>query len=420
MFKLKLIKISGLIIAAFFLLLAAYPVLAQNNKVYLYFFYGDGCPHCAKEEKILDKLEKDRPGVVIRRYEVWHNRDNAQLLSRLAKDLNFKVAGVPFLIIGDETVSGYYSDETTGAEIVAIVDDHIKNGCNDIVAPFLSGIKEDGTCVHGCDPGDAECVHNCGCDIATKKDIPERVNIPILGEVEIKNLSLPLLTFVIAAADGFNPCAMWVLLFLISLLLGMENKKRMWILGLAFIAVSGAVYFLFLSAWLNLFLFLGFVSWIRILIGLVALGSGGYHLYDYYQNRDGTCHVTAGEKRKKIFDKLRGIVAEKRFWLALSGIILLAAAVNLVELVCSAGLPAVYTQVIALAKLPAWQYYGYLLFYILIFMLDDLFIFFIAMFTLRMKAISSRYTRWANAVGGLIMLLIGLLLLFKPGWIMFG
>jgi len=103
-----------------------------------------------------------------------------------------------------------------------------------------------------------------------------------------------------------------------------------------------------------------------------------------------------------------------------SGFILLAAAVNLVELVCSAGLPAVYTQVIALAGLPSWQYYGYLLLYILIFMLDDLLIFFVAMFTLRMKAISSRYTRWSNAIGGIIMLIVGLLLLFKPGWIMFG
>jgi len=106
---------------------------------------------------------------------------------------------------------------------------------------------------------------------------------------------------------------MWVLLFLISLLLGMENKKRMWTLGIAFIAVSGAVYFLFLAAWLNLFLFLGFVTWIRAVVGLVALLSGGYHLYDYYRNRDGTCRVTDNEKRKKVFDKLRTIVMEKKF-----------------------------------------------------------------------------------------------------------
>jgi len=419
MLKLKSAKIISLTIGLF-LLSAVQPVLAQDHKVYLYFFYGDGCPHCAKEEKVLDKLEKDNPAVVIRRYEVWHNRENAQLLSRVAENLKLSVSGVPFLIIGDETVSGYYNDETTGAEILSIVDDHIKNGCNDIVAPFLSGAKEENECIHGCNTDDKECTHNCGCETATEKSLPDRVNIPILGEVQIKNLSLPLLTFVIAAADGFNPCAMWVLLFLISLLLGMENKKRMWALGLSFIAVSGAVYFLFLSAWLNLFLFLGFVSWIRILIGLVALASGGYHLYDYYQNRDGTCRVTSNEKRKKIFDKLRTIVVEKKFWLALSGIVLLAAAVNLVELVCSAGLPAVYTQVIALANLPAWQYYGYLLFYILVFMLDDVLIFFVAMFTLQMRALSSRYTRWSNVVGGLIMLLIGLLLLFRPGWIMFG
>ncbi|MFH0892170.1 MAG: thioredoxin family protein [Candidatus Falkowbacteria bacterium] len=422
MMKFKLKKAINLIIIGFFLLTAFNPVLAQDNKVYLYFFYGDGCPHCAKEEKLLDKLEEDNSNIIIKRYEVWKDRDNARLLSSIAKELNLTVSGVPFLIIGDETVSGYYNEETTGAEIKSIVFDHIKNGCNDIVAPLLNDLPgpDNGQCIHGCDPGDAECIHNCGCETDVKKEIPDRVNIPILGEVEVKNLSLPLLTFIIAAADGFNPCAMWVLLFLISLLLGMENKKRMWILGTVFIAVSGAVYFLFLAAWLNLFLFLGFVTWIRAVVGLIALLSGGYHLYDYYRHRDGTCRVTDNEKRKKVFDKLRTIVLEKKFVLALSGIILLAAAVNLVELVCSAGLPAVYTQVIALAGLPSWQYYGYLLLYILIFMLDDLLIFFIAMFTLRMKAISSRYTRWSNAIGGIIMLVIGLLLLFKPGWIMFG
>ena len=194
----------------------------------------------------------------------------------------------------------------------------------------------------------------------------------------------------------------------------------MWILGSAFIFSSGAVYFLFLSAWLNLFLFLGFIFWIRFLIGVVALGSGGYHLYDAYKNRDGGCHVTKSEKRRAIFKKLRALVVEKKFYIAILGIMLLAVAVNLVELVCSAGLPAVYTQVLASAGLAKWQYYAYLVFYIFIFMLDDMLIFFIAMRTLEIKAISSKYTSWAQWVGGIVMLIIGILLIFKPGWIMFG
>jgi len=110
---------------------------------------------------------------------------------------------------------------------------------------------------------------------------------------------LPILTIVIAGLDGFNPCAMWVLIFLISLLLGMENKKKMWLLGSSFIVTSAAVYFLFLAAWLNLFLFLGFLIWIRVIIGIVAIGSGVYHLREWYVNKSGLCKVTGQERKTK-------------------------------------------------------------------------------------------------------------------------
>ncbi len=413
-------KLLKIILPIFLFFIFIQPSMAQD-KINLYFFYGDGCSHCAKEEKFLNKLEKERGDIKIFRYEVWYNRDNAQILSELVKKLNLNVSGVPLLIIGNKSVSGYFSDETTGEEIKRIINYYTVNECSDVVAPVLNKDQKNSPCVHGCDSGNLECIHNCGCeaDTAGSSKIPEKINLPLFGEVKVKDISLPVLTIMIAALDGFNPCAMWVLLFLISLLLGMKNRKKMWILGSVFIFTSGLVYFLFLSAWLNLFLFFGFIFWIRIIVALVALGSGYYHLKEYLTNRAGTCKVTGGKKRQLIFEKLKNIVAKEKFWLALAGIILLAAVVNLVELVCSAGLPAIYTQILSLSNLPGWQYYIYLLLYISIFMLDDLFIFIIAMSTLRIKAISSRYSRWSNLIGGIIMLIIGLLLMFKPGWLMF-
>lgn len=415
----KFNKILILIIFLFFLFYQ--PVVAQE-KINLYFFYGDGCSHCAKEEKFLDRLEQENKNIRIYRYEVWHSRENAQLLSRLGRELKLDVSGIPLLIIGDKTIVGYYSDRITGEKIKSVINDYTQSGCPEIVAPIINKTKIDSQCIHGCDLDDEECIHQCGCqaDNITGTELPETINLPIIGEIKIQALPLPLFTVLIAAVDGFNPCAMWVLLFLISLLLGMQNRKRMWILGSTFVITSGLVYFLFLSAWLNLFLFLGFVLWIRMAVGLVALGSGGYHLRDYWLNRNGGCKVTDSKKRRLVFEKIRNITQMQKFWLALLGIIALAFAVNLVELICSAGLPAVYTQVLALSNLANWQYSLYLLLYILVFMLDDLFVFFIAMTTLQMKAISSHYTRWSGLVGGIIMVIIGLLLLFKPGWLMFG
>lgn len=248
----------------------------------------------------------------------------------------------------------------------------------------------------------------------------ESFTLPIFGTIQTANLSLPVLSIVMGILDGFNPCAMWTLLFLISLLLGMKNKKRMWILGMTFIATSAFIYFLFLTAWLNFFLILGFVFWVRIAIGLIAIGVGIYNLRDYQTNKDGACKVTGDEKKRKTFDKLKNITHEKKFILALGGIIILAFAVNLVELVCSAGLPAIYTQILSISNLSPGQHYFYILIYIFFFMIDDLIVFGIAMITLHAVGIQSKYSRFSRLIGGILMLIIGGLLLFKPEVLMFG
>lgn len=409
---------------------------ADKEKINLYFFYGDGCPHCAKEEIFLDYLEKKKENIKVYRFEVWDDVDNAKLLKDVSKSLGVKVSGVPFLVIGDKTVSGFYNGSTTGRKIENIIEDYEVNGCSDIVSTIVNGDDKDLSvgigCNHDCDNGEKcsgecvngkECSYDCGCSAGSSKkseESPKTVSVPFWGEINVADFSLPLITIIIAAIDGFNPCAMWVLLFLISLLLGMQDKKRMWILGSAFIIGSAFVYFLFLSAWLNLFMFLGVIKWVRILIAITSLGLGGYHFFEYLKKRDQGCKVEGDEKRRAIFDRLRNIVIEQKFWLAFVGIVLLSFAVNLVELVCSAGLPAVYTQVLSMSSLPTWKYYSYLILYIVIFILDDLLVFLIAMTTLKMKAISGKYTRWSGLVGGIIMIVIGILLIFKPGWLMFG
>ncbi len=394
-----LIKILKFIAVAVLALVLAKPAMAAEATLHL--FWASGCPHCTKEKVFLNTLKEKYPQLTIKDYEITTNRKNLELLQKVGVELQADVSGVPFTVIGKEYFTGYLNDETTGKEIEAAVKCAVENGCEDLVAGLLPG-------------------KNTQPPQEQLKGIPETLKVPIFGELQIKSLSLPILTFVVAFLDGFNPCAMWTLLFLISLLLGMKDRKRMWALGIAFIASSALVYFLFLSAWLNLFLFLGFVVWVRVLIGLAALGAGGYYLRDYLINKKGGCNIMGDEKRQKIFDKLKAVTQKKKFLLALGGIILLAFAVNLVELICSAGLPAIYTKILSLSNLPTWQYYLYLLFYILIFMLDVLIVFVLAMVTLRAVGIQSKYSRFSHLIGGVLMLIIGLLLLFKPEWLMFG
>ncbi len=400
----KKILFSALLVISAALAPAA--ALAQNP-VNIYFFWGQGCPHCEHEKEFLADLAANRPEILIKDFEVWGNAENRRILGELGKELNVDVSGVPFTVVGDKYFIGWYDRASTGAAIEAAVATAVKQGCRDVVAPI---IDLEGTAAP--DNG------SCGDD--SKTEIPENVNVPFLGQVSIKSLSLPAITVVLGALDGFNPCAMWTLLFLISLLLGMQDRRRMWILGCAFIIASSFVYFLFMAAWLNLLLFIGFILWVRLAVGGVAVVGGVHNLKAYFSKKPAVCANAADPKRKKVFERLKNIVLQNNFYLALGGIILLAFAVNLVELICSAGLPVIFTQILSMSGLSQWQYYLYIALYILVFMADDLFVFFAAMITLKMAGITTKYQKASHLIGGVLMLAIGLLLIFRPEWLMFG
>ena len=225
---------------------------------------------------------------------------------------------------------------------------------------------------------------------------------------------------VIGLVDGFNPCAMWVLIFLISLLIEMKDKKKMVILGLAFILSSGLIYAFFMVSWLKITNTL-MSTWFRYLIALVALIAGIINVRNYLKMRKSEtgCVVTDKEDRKKTVKRVQKIIHENNLFIALVGIILLAFSVNLVELACSAGLPTFFTTILGMNNLNSIQYAFYIFIYILFFLLDDIIVFLVATLTFKMTAISNKYNKYSHLVGGIICLAIGILLAFFPGIIMF-
>jgi len=385
-------KIYLIIIALVFLLI---PFKAEAKELTINLFYGKECPHCEDEQKYLDTLKKQYgDNIEIKKYEVWHDSDNNDLLTKVRKALDNEDTGVPYTVIGSYGFTGFSED--TADKIRNLVKDNIKEPIPDII----DDVKE-------------------GKEISKIKKIDNSdITVPILGKVDAKTVSLPLLAVVIGLADGFNPCAMWVLLFLISMLLGMKNRKRMWMLGITFILTSAVMYTLFMVAWLHIAASAMQQVVLRTLIAIVAIIAGGYNLNKYFKVPDG-CTVTNKKQRKQILEKIKKFTKEKSLILALVGVITLAVTVNLVELACSAGLPLLFTSVLAMNDLNVFEYSLNIFIYILFFLLDDIIVFLIAMKTTEVTGLSTKYGKYSSLIGGILMLLIGALLILKPEWIMF-
>lgn len=403
-------KFVRILIILLLMITSIITVKADENKnlVNIYFFHSKTCPHCKEERKLLDKLEKDYSNIKIYSYEISDN-NNLKLLEEVSELYDTKASGTPFTIIGDKYYKGY-SSENSKEKFVATIEYYSSNGYNDRTGKYIGGItlptyeiKEEQM------------------DIDDYIDEFTSHKISIFGKtIELKNLTLPIISILIGLVDGFNPCAMWVLLFLISMLIGMNNRKKMWILGLTFLGTSALIYLLFMVAWLNAATLLLTINWVRLIIGLVALIGGIINLRSYFKHRkDNGCDVIDENKRNKIFDKIKKFTHEKNFFLAIVGCITLAISVNIIELACSAGLPVMFTQILSMNNLNVIQYTIYIALYMLFFLLDDLIVFFIAMRTMELTGFSTKYGKLAKLIGGILLFIIGILMMFKPEWLMF-
>ena len=331
-------------------------------------------------------------------YEVWNNEENAKLMDLIKEKMGNDQKGVPYTVIGSNAYIGY--NENVGYAIEKTINSYLEVGDPDTVSSIINDNTEN-IDIDAIDVDDGTFV------------------VPIIGKINAVKVSLPLMATVIGFVDGFNPCAMWVLLFLLSILIGMKNKKRAFFLGITFLVASASVYLIFMVAWLNVALSMNSIIWIRNLIAVVALIGAAINLRSFFKKSEDGCTVSDAKKKRKIFEKIKHFTSEKSFVLATIGIITLAVSVNLIELACSAGLPLLFTQILSFNNLSLFEYGLYIGIYILFFMIDDLIIFFIAMFTMKVTGISNKYTKWSHLIGGLIMLIIGILLLVKPGVLMF-
>jgi len=359
-------------------------VIEDDGKVH--FFFSPTCPHCAAQEIFNEDLMIKYPGVEFVYHDVT-NPSEAMLYKEFIKKykVNMKYLSVPATFFGDYYFFGFGAAETTGIQIDEDLQDWIKGEENSVVSRESS-------------------------------EFNGIIDLPFLGEVDVMDFSLPVLAVVLGLVDGFNPCAMWVLVYLISLIVVLDDKRKIWLLVGSFVFASGILYFLFMTAWLNVFLLIGYIKSLTIVIGLFALGVGVNDLKTYFTTKGALeCEIDDVESKKRTMGRMQKIVESPLTWITVLGIIGLAFVVNSIEFACSAALPAIFTQVLSLSGLSGLQYYLYILMYVLFFMLDDLIIFGLAAFAVTGTAIGHKYARYCKLVGGAVLVVLGLILVFMPG-----
>lgn len=343
----------------------------------VHFFHIPNCSHCEEQEPFNDKLANTYPSIQIIEHDATIPTGSA-LLSEKLEELGVEdEPAFPITIFGNQVFGGWKSEETTGRAIEEALQQCLAGNC-----PPPAGEE----------PGDG-------------------IDLPIIGEIVPADYSLPALAVILGLVDGFNPCAMWVLVYLIALIATLRDRKRIWLIVGSFVLASGVLYFLFMTVWLNAFLFIGYVKSVTVVIGLVALGGGILQIREFVETKGAiVCEVTDEESRKKTMTKIEKIVSSPITLGTIAGIVALAFAVNSIEFVCSAAIPAIYTHILSLASLTTFQHYGYILLYVLAFMLDDLIIFGSAAIALTSN-LGDRYAKYFRPVGATILIILGVLLL---------
>jgi thiol-disulfide isomerase/thioredoxin len=380
-------------LAVFLFAILGTQIVHANNKVKLYFFWGKGCPHCAQEEIFLEHLKKKYPQLEVKSYEVWYDKENGRLFTQLAGAYGTRPEGVPTTFIGEfQPVVGYRNYEITGKVIEDRVRSCIKQGCTEPIEKLgnPSGQRE----------------------IAGREE--KIITLPVFGKVDTSRMTLPVLTIILAGLDGFNPCAFFVLFTLLSILVFAQSRKRMLLIGGTFVFFSGFIYFLFMSAWLNLFLHVGQLKIITRIAGVIALIIASINIKDFFFFKEGISLAIPERAKPKLFERMRKLLKATSLTSMMMGTIVLAIAANAYELLCTIGFPMVFTRVLTLHSLPGFKYYLYLIFYNMIYIIPLAVIVLFFSITLGSRKLTEWQGQVLKLISGLMMLSLGFVLLINP------
>ncbi len=398
-------------------------VAQTADPVYIYFFWGDGCPHCAEAKPFLAGLTQRFPRVQIRDFEVWYHPENRDPFVRMAAKFGFEPSGVPTIFIGDRYWVGYARDPI-GKEIEAYVGACLLSGCPDAgagifspaatpaPAPAVAQVPAAPAAAEPQSPTAAPAAGNPAPGPAARNST---LTLPLIGPVDLATQSLAVSTAIIAFVDGFNPCSLWVLSVLLALTLHTGSRKKVFIIGLVFLTVTSLVYVLFIAGLFTMFTIVSFAGWIRVIVALLALFFAAVNIKDYFWYKEGISFTISDEKKPGLYRSMRRVLNAGESMPALIGAtVVMSAGASLVEFSCTAGFPVLWTNLLASQGVAVLTFIVLLVLYMLIYQVDEIGIFLAAVFSLRASKLEEKHGRILKLIGGTLMLTLAAVMLINP------
>ena len=360
-------------------------------------FVREGCPHCARAEEFLARLARERPNLTIVTRDVQKEAAALERLQELARSQGTGAARVPAFYVRGRLLLGYSEQATDG-----------------LIRSALAGR---GTTPSAMDAGTCDAEDSLACRAPTAAEPPaeERFELSFFGRtLTLADVGLPAFTLAMGLLDGFNPCSMWVLLLMISLLAPLNDRPRMLAIAGTFVLVEGIAYFVFMAAWLNLFLLIGLSRASKLAIAAIAIIAGLINMKDFVAFGRGISLSIPESAKPGIYNRLRGILHARNLTAAIIGTVILAGLVQIVEFMCTSGFPALFTRILTLQQLDRASYYGYLLLYNAAYMLDDVIVLTIGVVMLSRHRLQEKEGRWLKLVSGIVMAGLGVYLIVAP------
>ncbi len=366
-----------------------------------YMFGRDDCGFCKEQFKYLFD-----EGVAYEYLNITKDDEARRLYDEVtAKHGISKVT--PITVVGETVLAGFDGPNTTGQAILSAIEKAKYSDIRTIEDHLARATKQEVILGGGCS----------GLQCETTGDSQYVFDLPFFGVVDLESFSLFTLSAVLGIIDGFNPCAMWVLITFLTLLSQAGSRKKMVLMAGIFIVAEAVMYNMILNVWYKTWDFVALDQYVTPLVGLLALGGGGFFLWRWHKNKDAAlvCDITNLDTQAKTINKFQAIIAQPVTIASIFAILVIAFSVNVIEFACSVGIPQAYTKILEINMLTALERQWYILIYTIGYMIDDFIVFGLAIWGYdKLQSHGGKYAQLSLLIGGMLMLILGAILVFNP------